>query len=413
VIRPLAILGLSLPGMLFMGMAGAQEGGPPDPIEITTDGMVIASAISQDPSIVSDAEFETVSAERANAVTANPLTFFPTHGESYGIMTSGDARLADDAGDFAGVQNDEGSEDSVWDVSTLRVDIQVPSGSDCLAVDFQFLSEEYEQFVNEQYNDAFIAELDGSTWSVNPDTFEIIAPLNFAYDAQGAVVSINSTGLGGMSAENAAGTVYEGQDNGEGLIIGGGATPLLVATTAIDPGPHSVYMTIFDQGDGTFDSAAFLDNMHVFTAGPGGCEEGAAPAPCFPPSREGTEAGDKLGGTAGADKIQALGGRDYVDALGGADEVCGGDGGDYLYGRAGPDVLFGEGGNDRLYGGDGADVLEGGPGHDVLIGGRGPDVILAEDGNVDCIQKQAVDQVQRDRFDIVNPRGGCAPGFWL
>jgi RTX calcium-binding nonapeptide repeat (4 copies) len=396
--------------------------GQVDPIDITTDGTELAGAIVQSESILADADFETTSAEHANATTELPLTLFPTDGDGYGIMTTGDARLVDDARQPAqGLNSQEtyrGNTD--YDVSVLQIDLEpVPdsaSSPDCLSLDFQFLSEEFPRFVNDPngYNDAFIAELDPdpqTQWTTSDQ--EIVAPRNFAFDAEGNVVSINSTGIGGMSAANAAGTAYEGSTDPE-EDIDGGATALLRATTSVTPGSHSVVLSIFDQGDNQFDSAVFLDNLQLFKSGPGGCEEGAAPVPCFPPSVEGTEGGNKLAGTNAADKILALGGRDSVDALAGPDEVCGGGAGDYLYGRGGADRLLGEDGNDRLYGGDQADVLEGGLGHDVFIPGLGTDVILAQDGDVDCIQRRSGDEVQLDAgVDLVNPRNGCAPGFWL
>jgi uncharacterized repeat protein (TIGR01451 family) len=141
----------------------------------------------------------------------------------------------------------------------------------------------------------------------------------------------------------------------------------------------------------------------------------APPAlPCDPITIEGTGAGETLMGTTGADRIRGLAGRDRIDALAGDDEVCGGPGGDYLYGRDGVDTLRGEEGNDRLYGGRGSDVLEGGPGHDAILGGRGPDTILAADGTKDCIVTgKGTDSVTADAFDVVDPKKGCPPGFWL
>jgi hypothetical protein len=59
-------------------------------------------------------------------------------------------------------------------------------------------------------------------------------------------------------------------------------------------------------------------------------------------------------------------------------------------------------------------VLEGGPGHDAILGGRGPDTILAADGTKDCIVTgKGTDSVTADAFDVVDPKKGCPPGFWL
>ena len=100
-----------------------------------------------------------------------------------------------------------------------------------------------------QYNDAFIAELDSSTWTTSGST--ISAPNNIAFDSAGNVVSVNAVGLGGFSAANATGTTYDG------------ATKELSAAEQVTPGAHSLYLSIFDQGDRVLDSAAFVDNLRV------------------------------------------------------------------------------------------------------------------------------------------------------
>ncbi|MBX3027968.1 hypothetical protein KF840_24000 [bacterium] len=50
---------------------------------------------------------------------------------------------------------------------------------------------------------------------------------------------------------------------------------MLTASTPITSGAHSLYLSIFDQGDNVFDSAVFVDRLVVGTASPGGCEPGA------------------------------------------------------------------------------------------------------------------------------------------
>ena len=47
-------------------------------------------------------------------------------------------------------------------MTVLAIPINVPAGANCLSFDFRFLSEEYPDFINSQFNDAFIAELDSS-----------------------------------------------------------------------------------------------------------------------------------------------------------------------------------------------------------------------------------------------------------
>lgn len=130
-------------------------------------------------------------------------------------------------------------------------------------MDFRFLSEEYPEYVGSNFNDAFIAELDDSTWTTSGS--EIIAPNNFAYDPTGSPITVNSAGATSMSKAEAAGTTFDG------------ATPLLTAATPLTPGPHSLYLSIFDQGDRAWDSAVIVDNLRMGSVGnvATGCRPGA------------------------------------------------------------------------------------------------------------------------------------------
>src|SRR5207244_8442851 len=97
-------------------------------------------------------------------------------------------------------------------------------------------------------NDAFVAELDNSTWTTQNRDIEAVD--NFAYDGRYDPISINSIGNLSMSAMNSTGTTYDG------------ATVLLDAEVAFEPNrDHKLYLSIFDQGDHALDSAAFVDNI--------------------------------------------------------------------------------------------------------------------------------------------------------
>ena len=150
------------------------------------------------------------------------------------------------------------------DVTILKVDVKVPNGANCLSVDFRFFSEEFPEYVGKSVNDAFVAELDTSTWTTAGNV--ITAPNNFAFDPTGQVVSINSTGVTSVAAANSAGTTYDA------------ATTLLRASTPTTPGNHSLYLSIFDQGDTIFDSAVFVDRLAATKTPAGQCKAGAAAA---------------------------------------------------------------------------------------------------------------------------------------
>ncbi len=147
----------------------------------------------------------------------------------------------------------------VYDHQVLRIDLAAATGN-CLAFDFKFLSEEFPEFVNSGYNDAFVAQL--NTWSVtaDPATQTVTAPGNFAAGA-GDIISVDGSGPSAMSEAQAAGTTYDG------------STLPLIARTPVSPGSvNSLYLTVFDQGDGILDSAALVDNIRFENQAAGKCK---------------------------------------------------------------------------------------------------------------------------------------------
>eukprot|EP00956_Cyclotella_meneghiniana_P027610 scaffold62365_cov44-Cyclotella_meneghiniana.AAC.6 len=149
--------------------------------------------------------------------------------------------------------------DLVFDVTVLRIDLDIPVDQNCLSGDFMFLSEEFPEFVDSDFNDAFILELDESTWTTSENS-TIYAPDNIAIDEAGDIVSVRTTGVTSMSATEQ--TEFDG------------STPWLRFFTPVTPGHHSLYVSVFDQGDPVYDSAVVLGNIHSGEATEGNCEIG-------------------------------------------------------------------------------------------------------------------------------------------
>lgn len=242
-----------------------------------TSATSIAQAIAAPVTNVTGASFVTTTGGTPNGISTAPLAGFGSAGGSFGILTTGNVNSVPQVGTQARTDNGgavipiRGT--TAFDISILKIDVNVPPAANCLTFDFKFLSEEFPIFTATQYNDAFIAELDNSTWKTNNAT--ITAPNNFAFDAAGKVISVNALGVGAFSTLDGTDTTFSGGDTTDG-----GATGLLRASTQITPGSHSVYFSIFDQGDRTYDSAVFLDNLVVgFVANPAAnCKPGAQPA---------------------------------------------------------------------------------------------------------------------------------------
>lgn len=230
------------------------------------DASALATAIAAGTGLVTGADLEAQPPLGTPAAVADTaLASFPTAEATYGILGTGDATAAGEAntaGDRSAANGGPNARgDTDFDVVVLRIDVKVPQGANCLTIDFRFLSEEFPEFVGKEFNDAFVAELDSSTWTTKGSAIE--APRNFAFDPAGNPISVNATGATSVSAENAAGTTYDA------------ATPLLSASTPVTPGQHSLFLSIFDQGDDAYDSAVFLDNLDVGAAAEGQCRRGA------------------------------------------------------------------------------------------------------------------------------------------
>ena len=223
-----------------------------------------------------------------SAVSDSPIGGFPTEGTTYDILTTGNAGYADDANTAPNTGYDWSSDPftgvgaKVYDYNSYRFDVAASGAtSNCLAFDFRFYSDEFPEFVGSQFNDAFIAQLGAANITVDPTTGAINAPGNFAAGA-GDMISVNESGPSATSADAAAGTTYDG------------ATTLLTARVPVTPGAaNSLFLSIFDQGDSAYDSAAFVDNVRYETLDPKKCKSialdpaegtiGVSPVPGNPP----------------------------------------------------------------------------------------------------------------------------------
>jgi hypothetical protein len=265
--RRIAVLACSLACLVPAASASAT-------ITPSRDADALADAIATPPTrtVITSASFpEIPPSGNPHALATSVLGGFPDDGSSYAILTTGDAELADDAntatnsgaGDGGAVGHGDPSNPddtgNAYDTSILRINFTTPPGANCLSLGFRFYSEEYPEYVGDTVNDGFIAQLDGSQWWTASDG-TITAPGNFAFDDEDAVISVNTSGA---SAEEAAGTTYDG------------ATPKLSAAREVAPGAHSLYLSIFDQGDSSYDSAVFVDRLSFLTTAPGGCVRGA------------------------------------------------------------------------------------------------------------------------------------------
>ena len=216
-----------------------------------------------DGGLVTGEEWIICSSPTAHAAVGSMTPVLPPSGPNQALMTSGDVSIANPPNDEhrRGPETTARRRAGAFDVSILRLDLTIPAGANCLSFDLAFQTEEYPEYVNKGFNDGFLAELDVSDWSVAGSV--ITAPHNFAFDAAGNIVSVNSSFFDPGQVVTDTGTQYDG------------STPLLRVQTPVTPGIHSLYLSIFDAGDFILDSGAFVDGLRATQVAEGSCTAGA------------------------------------------------------------------------------------------------------------------------------------------
>lgn len=251
---------------IALGLAAAAAAPAGAVITAERNALKIARAIADRPATVTGASFETIPTKgKPAALATTRLGGFPTSSDRYAILSTGNATIASNrnTGPASGVDLSGDIIRGARDVTTLKINLNVPKNASCLSVRFRFYSEEFPEYVGDEYNDAFIAELDRNTWDAGSETNPVItAPDNFAFDISRRPINVNSTGSINVSPARSSDTTYDA------------ATRRLRASTPITPGKHSLYLTIFDQGDRIFDSAVFIDRLSLSNLKP--CTSGAA-----------------------------------------------------------------------------------------------------------------------------------------
>jgi hypothetical protein len=210
------------------------------------------------------------------------LAGFPTDGESYAILSSGDvntvgAQLTNEEESTSFDFEDQHTEPlspergpGAKDWTVLKADVVVPAGDNCLALDYRFLSEEFPEFVGSKFNDAFVAEIDSTSWVVE-EGGGLFRPNDFAASPVGEAISVNGPGETAVNEAEAAGTYFDA------------ATGLITTKTPIAPGAHSIYLSVFDASDKIYDSAVFLDNLRFLDESAETCKPPVGKEPATPP----------------------------------------------------------------------------------------------------------------------------------
>ena len=227
----------------------------PAAVTATTTAKKLGNAIVAKRSLLKRARFVRRPAEGSpTAISTTTLAGFPRHRRSFGVLSTGDATLLTAANEQDDLSTDNAGapyRGAAVDAVVLRLDLRAPRRANCLSFAFRFLSEEYDEFVDTEFNDAFVAELGRSTWRSDPADPRIRAKNNFARGPRRAI-SVNGTGDFSVTPQGAGGTTYDG------------ATRTLRARKRVKLGRRvKLFLSIFDQGDHQYDSTVAIDRLTI------------------------------------------------------------------------------------------------------------------------------------------------------
>ncbi|MFC1488190.1 choice-of-anchor L domain-containing protein, partial [Thermoproteota archaeon] len=203
-----------------------------------------ASAMDIDSSYLENAVFD--DNEISTSIVSGRKGFLaPIQGDTFLIISSGTAQPYAYPDGWLGTPEDSlsaynnnpsgtgplGGEG--YEITTLSFTLRAPEWANSLSFNFRFMSEEYPEYVDDEFNDFFSCLLDGE---------------NIVFDTQGKIINVNNN-------------FFDPNISTEGTVFNA-ATILLKAKVGIDGG--STFDLIFivgDVGDDDLDSAVFLDNF--------------------------------------------------------------------------------------------------------------------------------------------------------
>jgi hypothetical protein len=228
--------------------------------DATEDGLAAAMGLST--AEISSADLGT-SDHTGVKVETTAAGNFPTEGTSFAVLSSGcanDVLLPNDEENHTcllGGLNTPG-DDQGHDLVQFTLVLNVPTNATNVSFDWKFYSDEFEEFVGTDFNDAFLVEKGSSNFTLSGNN--VTAPNNIAFDQNDDLISINTSGNLAMTAEGASGTTYDG------------ATPLLTTTTSVPAGSSTVTLifSIFDMGDDAYDTTVLVDNVRFDAGGDDG-----------------------------------------------------------------------------------------------------------------------------------------------
>ncbi|MBN2725652.1 MAG: putative metal-binding motif-containing protein [Deltaproteobacteria bacterium] len=139
------------------------------------------------------------------------------------------------------------------DLTQIKLVIRTPPNVNSISFDFLFLSSEYPEWVDSQFNDTFYAIMGKA--SGEGET------INISFDGNGKAITVNNNYFQTPPnwSQSINGTGYEVEEYGEYV---GSATGWLTTRAPVEPNEiYEIVFSIHDEGDHVLDSAVVIDNV--------------------------------------------------------------------------------------------------------------------------------------------------------
>ena len=184
--------------------------------------------------------------EIAVAVVTSSTSFLkPIEGDSFLLISSGSAQPLAHPEGWLGDPDQEASfvndnpigtcplGGSAFDIATLSLTLKAPEWAKSISFNFRFMSEEYPEFVGQEYNDFFSCLLDGN---------------NIVFDTEGKIINVNNN-------------FFDPNITPMGTCFNAATSLLTTKAEIVGGSTFNLVFTVGDVGDDILDSAVFLDNF--------------------------------------------------------------------------------------------------------------------------------------------------------
>ena len=151
--------------------------------------------------------------------------------------------------------------------SSVYCSVVIPEEATTIEVSYNFISQEYAEWVGSGFNDIFTVKIDGSPDTILSRTINNAGAEQLWEDISAESASVGAIADSNDAGYNSTGRVFDGQlgVNARGAKIEESSSPYASGDISKHAGQEVVItLTVADAGDSIFDTAALVDYIYVY-----------------------------------------------------------------------------------------------------------------------------------------------------